>query len=390
MKVVTTRWERENDIWDFTMKWSHPLIPLLRTLLRRPGLTKHMRTIFCLRKISTPTREGEIKKNGHLTLPNPPLEDVIAIVARTSLPYRDTWLQHLEACRQDAYLAFLFTQLPWIQYLQLDDNTYLKSDLVRAVLGSLLFQSETVELPPFALPGSLLNLRRVEVHRKAMDCRDWEILATQHIRNACDLSFFRLPLAKELILNLDLMDVKDVWAGAGIPPPPADGTKIEKIQLEGPRETHLAHLFSFTHRLRSFHWMWCWYYTQDPRGMHLPCNTPTIALDLLIPVLRLVRDTLTELNIHATTDDTCGITRPRITGSTGGLSSLLALRKLTIPFCFLTGLEVPIEDIMAVAKSLPRNLEILTLRTDLYTDVTQRLLGRGSFHPVPGPMAGQC
>ncbi|KAM7208139.1 hypothetical protein V8F20_001419 [Naviculisporaceae sp. PSN 640] len=373
MTIVTATLDPDDYTWKFINAWSHPIIPLLRSLLRRPALAKYVRAIFCLRKISTPSREEELHKLGYLKLPDPPLGDAIAIVAQTSLPYRETWIEHLEACRLDAYLAFLLTQLPCIQHLHLDENTFVENDLLRRVIGSLLFNSKDFPPPPFALPGSLCNLKTVEIDRKTIAFKGKDIIATRDIRNACDLSFFHLPSVKEMILNLDVVGIEDIWAAAGIPRPAAHGTKLEKIQLEGLREAHLAHLFSFTPRLRSFHWVWFWCYAPDERGMSLPCNTLTIALDLLIPALCLVKDTLTELNIHAVTEDKCGgltAASLRIRGSPCQLSSLSTLRRLTIPLEFLTGFKIPVQDMMAVAKALPQNLEILTLRTDLYTEAT--------------------
>ncbi|KAM7186049.1 hypothetical protein V8F33_012040 [Rhypophila sp. PSN 637] len=351
--------------WAETMPnvtWIHPLIPLLRTLLCRPGLASLIKSISCIRKISVSGRDEEIGRHGYLTLPDPPLDSAIALVGtQTSLPYRDIWVEQLEAGRIDAYLGLLFTQLPHLKHLQLEPNVFMESELLKAVLSSLHCPSNHLLVVSFALPGTLRNLETVQLSKPRRGYRR-NYLTIQNTNNACDLLFSHAPSIKELTLSLDAMEVQNIWTGAGIPAPPTSCTSLAKLELQGLREAHLARLFCLSPRLQSFAWEWSW----NGSAEHRPCNSPTIALNLLIPVLHQVKDTLTELNIHDTIINRYEAIYEnlRTRGSSRGLASLSALKRMTIPFFFLTGLENPFEEVdkMAVASSPPPNLEVPALR----------------------------
>jgi len=175
------------------------------------------------------------------TLPDPQLERAIELVTETDLPYRTAWVERLHLGKIDAYFSLLFTKLPRLQYLHLDQYAFTESELLDTVFRPLLCSvdgtSNKLALPLCTQPGSLHNLHRVNLSHFGRDFdrgiqRNNADRCSFNTDDACVLPFFRLPLLQEVSLEID--------TPYGISPsswvdylPSAPCTNLRKSTLEG-------------------------------------------------------------------------------------------------------------------------------------------------------------
>ncbi|KAH6856552.1 hypothetical protein B0I37DRAFT_78412 [Chaetomium sp. MPI-CAGE-AT-0009] len=304
----------------------HPITSLIRTILRRPDLASRIRTLSCTR--------GRTQR-GVLNVPvcQEYLREALSFVERTRLVrYRDAWMEELREGTMDAHLAILLSQLPRLQYLRLSDKFYQKSDLIGLVLRSMFCDSHS-EWP---IPG-FRSTSLHQLHTVALEWYPSRHLSSKARNTERALAFFYLP------------SIKDMSVLIGDPP----------------EESHLGQVLAAAPRLHSLHWHW--HFDPDYEDQF---NSPTVNLDLLMPALAPLKDTLTTLTISAL----CLYTRQsyipfplRVQGSMLPLADFEQLKTLTIPLVFFTGFPLPVQH--TLGDCLPRNLEELTLTDELYADI---------------------
>jgi len=361
---IDLTWDEE-DTPDGNTTWVHPLVPLLRTLLRRPELTKHIRAITYGHR----NRFQPWKPSGtFLILPDHPLEEAIALVERTGLPYRHTWNQGLRKGSIDAYLAVLLTQLPHLEHLYLGPDVFIEGDILGPVLRSILCdtQNSSESAFPGAQPGSLHLLQNVRLDR---ELNRYCALPHMKINNTADvLPFFYVPSITHLRLSIDPPDTPSLWPTA-LPPPPCN--QLVSLTIEELREPHLGPLLSVTPHLRSLNWLWHWFDDHT--------TNPIINMGLIMSAIEHVKPTLAELNIHAYADNESGLVRDaplsiENLAQANTLSTFPQLTKLTIPLVFLTGFDISKDNNNnknnppTPMPNLPPSIEYLTLLDDLIVE----------------------
>ncbi|KAK4209740.1 hypothetical protein QBC37DRAFT_377728 [Rhypophila decipiens] len=350
----------DNDDDDEKLKrsYAHPIKTLLRTLLHRPGLARLVRRLYCdCDMVNGKDRQSEVAHAWYLHLSGPPLEEAITLVKQARLPYGDVWLEALRSSRIDAYIALLFTQLPRVRQLEFTQDVFIETELLNIVLGSLLASGSPQQhpLPPFTLPGSLLNVTTVILSRKHRPSR---IRAKNFaiVKNAYDRQFFHLPL-EQLTLDLNLIGGEDIWP-AGTQPPPSN-PRLSRLKLYA-RETQLEHIFLVTPRLKEFFYQREFWGSEASRRSKL-----IIDLDVIIPALLKLKETLTVLDLRAEAIDWYSYQRFQLKGSVRGLAELSLLKVLNIPLTFVAGFDMA-QSTIDIADCLPPHLESLTLGGSLY------------------------
>jgi len=114
----------------------HLLVPLVRSILRRPELAAYIRTLSCQGgdRPDTNWREKLPRKR----VDEADLQEAVSFVSGTSLPFRDKWIVELRQGTLDAYLALLLLQLPRLRRLSLGPVLFTESELIGLVLRSTL------------------------------------------------------------------------------------------------------------------------------------------------------------------------------------------------------------------------------------------------------------
>ncbi|KAK4106186.1 hypothetical protein N658DRAFT_563110 [Parathielavia hyrcaniae] len=308
----------------------HPLTSLVRTVLKRPDLDAYVLSLSCKGGAEPSTgRDGEAPK---MTVGESDLREPLSFVSKAQVSYRDAWLEALRQGTIDAYLAVLVSQLPRLRRLHLARVFCIRNNLIGLVLRSILCDPDPHRLSPDA-STSLGHLEAVYLERFLPNTEDV-------------LAFFYLPSLKEMSVSIDDPLAPDL-AWPTTQPPSAHG--LVSLRLAEIRESHLGQLLSVTPRLRSLHWTW--HYSPD---LEDPWNTPVINLDLLMPALAHVKDTLTELVLPAI-NNCCVWSKA---------ASWPPRLRLVIPLVFFTGFALPAQE--TLGSCLPCNLEDLTLADDLF------------------------
>ncbi len=344
----------EIEVLDCPQAAPPPIPSLVGTILRRPELAAHVRTLSL--KGGHPSRwGGGDRRVPKLVAREPDLLEAISFVERTGLSYRGTWSEELRRGTRDAYLAVLISQLPRLQRLHLGCGFFIENGLIALVLRSILCDSHS-DSSINGIPTTLNQLHTVTL--KGYRSRD-----DRSIRNTANaLPFFYLPSLRKMSLFIDDPLVPTLPWPTAEPPSPSSLTSLKVLSM---RESHLGQLLAALPQLRSLSWQWVF----DP-DFEDQFNSPIINLDQLMPALAHVRETLTELTIVASCSYANRAATPfplQVQGSARALAGFDHLTKLVVPLAFFTGFAVPIRG-ERLADCLPRNLEELTLADDLYID----------------------
>ena len=335
----------------------HLITLLVRSILRRPELAAHIRTLSLQGgDHSQPSWDEKVPRKA---VDEADLQEAVSLVAGTCLPYRDRWIFELRQGSLDAYIALLLLRLPHLQRFHLGHVFFLENELIGLVLRSVLYgpRSDWLEVD---VSRSLLELRTVSLIRKG----PYQMMRTN--RNTEEtLPFFCLPSLEGMIVSID----NPLPLTPALPWPtaqPPSAASLVSLSVRGTmRESHLGQLLAVTPCLRSLHWIWR--FIPDREDQY---NNPVIDLDRLMPALAHVKETLTGLTIGALSHpaNLAPIPPPlRLQGSIRALAGFDRLTHLFIPLVFFTGFSLPARE--RLGECLPRNLEELTLTDDLYIDV---------------------
>lgn len=332
----------------------HLITLLVRSILRRPELAAHIRTLSL--QGGDPPDQNWKGKVARSPVHEADLHEAVSLVAGTRLPYRDRWIVELRQGTLDAYVALLLLRLPRLQRLHLGPVFFMESELIGLVLRSILHgpRSDWLEVD---VSASLRELRTVSLIREVTFG-----LARANRNTESTLPFFHLPSLEEMMVSID-NPLAPALPWPESQPPLA--TNLVSLSVGGTmRESHLGQLLAATPCLRLLRWTWCYIpYCVDQY------NNPVIDLDQLMPALAHVSGTLTELTITGV--PLLAYTGPwpsplRVQGSIRALAGFGQLTKLLIPLVFFTGFSLPARE--QLRECLPRNLEELTLTDDMYID----------------------
>ncbi|KND93461.1 hypothetical protein TOPH_01959, partial [Tolypocladium ophioglossoides CBS 100239] len=336
---------------EMTWTWDHtpPITLLLRSILDRPELSGHIRSLRL-------DGEGFVKSNREISEPPAlpvttlPISKASKIIQSTGVPQAELWIEELQSGTIDAIVALLLSMLPNLTSLHLGPNFAVESRFLGKMLTCALCESsKEYRLPAFR------NLHHVTFSRRTHDYRQ------RHINNSADvLPFFYIPEIQCLSISID-NPTEFVWPVHT--PTPSSLTSLELCRL---RETRLEPLLSVLNGLQKLRWNW--YYQPD---IDRAVSKHVIELDTMTKALNRVGYTLTDLTIEA---ETCpelsagAFEAPELEmrGSLGDLAHFGQLRRLCVPWVFLMGFS-PFTA-KQLGALLPQNLELLTLTIDLVGD----------------------
>ncbi|KAM7200753.1 hypothetical protein V8F33_003684 [Rhypophila sp. PSN 637] len=288
----------------FLKNQPHPLPSFLRTILSQPELSRRIRRLSFVNR-------HRLEGFWYVTVPKfqvspSDMEAVVQFVKNCQVPYRDFWIEALQAGTVDAWLAVLLLNLPSIDYLRIDQGLLRESEFVGRVLRSYL-----CDTPPSLDPSPIRNTPNM-------------------------LLVFYFPSVERVSFWID--DPADEFRWPTSNPPQALGLKSLKVQ--GLSEAQLGKLLSATPSLHSLK------YTREfflVSTLHPLVLQPIINLQTLGISLAVVKDTLTKLQIkardHSISRGVHGNTRLRFEGPTRFLclAEFHQLKVLEVPSEFIMG-----------------------------------------------------
>lgn len=321
-----------------------PIQLLLRTVLARPGLGRHVRSLVL----------KELKKRpwNRKRLPNLPadfsgLADAVALIQGMDVPYRDLWIRELQSGTLEAYVALLLSRLPELEEFSIDSN-FVKGDQ----LAGLVLRS--------ALEGNN-NLPRFQRLQEVTWSSSMDLEAKGSPANTVDgLTLFYLPNVRRIAARIE-NPTAFAWP-AGMPDP----SSLTSLELKVAREPLLAQILAVTRNLRSLRWQWFCHYSEGSQDPYHA--SPVIDLDQFMLAISQVRGTLTELVVSGGTDfgDCINLNRPglRVEGSLRDLSEFPKLSRFEAPLPVLLG-SFNLQEGSELVDILPKALRQLRISDDL-------------------------
>lgn len=333
----------------------HPITTLLRSILYRPELADHIRTISL---VGASFHWSHYKgKTPRILVPETELEEVLTFVTMTEVFYRETWLEELLNGTMEAFVAVLLCQPSHLTNLFIDTDFAKETQIIGLVLRTTLCDTRGC-----ALGLNFRHLKSVSIERYPNDTFD----KYQVIRNIADvLPLFYIPSATQISAGIEnpvnpathLPSATFSWPAAQ--PPTCPNLLVLKVIYM--REPYLDQLLSVASQIQSLHWGW--YYNPQYED-HI--STPIIDLVQFFKAISHLRNTLEELTISIECTMGRDIEPPQLTieGSFKAIADFDKLKKFTAPLPLLLGFAS--DQTKQIQESLPRNLEFLTITDELY------------------------
>ncbi|PGH17918.1 hypothetical protein AJ79_00817 [Helicocarpus griseus UAMH5409] len=337
-------------IWD--RSHNPPIVPFLRTILRRPELALRVKSLILE---GNTLGSSAYHKNRHKYTKFPvnetDLDELIKCIKGMNVPYSALWIHEIRAGTMDAFVALLLFQLPRLKRLQLSESFTNQSRLIGMVLRTRLCDE-----PKDSYTPSFDQLQ--DVSSLYFD-PGFYIRHYTAARNTADvLPFFYLPSVERITAAIDNPTVF-AWPAAHAPNP----SRLASLDLAMIREGNLGHVLSVAKELKTLRWEW--FYRED---LQSGLVTDIIDLDQIAADLSHVRETLTDLTIEAESGTLESDLQPhvRIKGKFRAFSDLNALKRLKVPLPLLMGLSPFESKANCLAETLPKGMESLTITDDLY------------------------
>ncbi|KAJ5478934.1 hypothetical protein N7530_004443 [Penicillium desertorum] len=332
------------------LTWQHPYHPppitqLLRTLISRPHLAAYIKTLHLAGK--TPTLASLVSYIRTIPVSIAELNEHIAFIRKTRVPYIDLWIQELQQGTINAFVALLLAQLPNLRCLYLSPAFTQRSEIIGMVLRSAIFEPVEYGLP------DLQHLRDVTYRLKIGHDRARD----KKVKNTADvLPFFYLPNVQRISVSLE-SPLAITWPTPQLPVP----LTLTSLVLNSVRENYLGDLLSVTPHLKSLRWRWFYDFGTDD-----VVNMPIVDLDRIGDAISCLRGTLTDLKILAEVQlggNDINLPGIKTEGSLSAMVNMENLRILQVPLAFLVGFAQ--DTTKRLQNVLPRYLEHLTITYDL-------------------------
>ncbi|KAK5660617.1 hypothetical protein OQA88_13181 [Cercophora sp. LCS_1] len=333
-----------------------PIAPLLSTLLRKPDLAAHVKTLKMDGDAFLGPDIWYSRQPPKISIAREHLAEFTACIDAMQLPNGHEWVQTLKQGTVDALNALLVSRLPNLSSLHLESGIVKESHFLGEMLTFALCEPEQKgRLPTFQ------QLRRVHFF-PALSGYSW--LMPGNTKDV--LALLYLPSLEHLHARLD-SPLYFSWPSASGTPPACNS--LTSMKLTGVREGPLGHLLRATKRLDVLEWEW-WYdpHAHDLRPKHLihRNSTDLIDLDQITADLSHVKSTLRSLSISVACgeDDNGALPDLTIQGSLDALRDFGRLTHLEVPLILLVGFTRHGRDRLDIC--FPVGLESLTINDDGY------------------------
>ncbi|CAG9985810.1 unnamed protein product [Clonostachys byssicola] len=365
-------------ILEYTFLCIPRIVPLLRTLLRRPELFQRLETVSMngwgfdfetdSRAIDLESIDAAFK------------EQCLAAIQKTNVPFTELWIQKFnsgETCLEALYALLLANLSSGTKRLALMRNFINGRELIGKVMQAKAY-------------GGLPALDRLK-EIKYFKGYDYSI-ATRNDTFEDVISLFYLPKVTHIVAWVP--NSPDFRWPAGQP----NLDNLTLLDITRLSDQHMGKILSLTRNLKSLFWTWEYDDSGDP---WLP---PTLDFDKIVAILSNVRRTLTTLRF-----------RLKITGARDPVSFLELFQGNTViypdiavsgtfrglaEFDRLTYLEVPLVSLPGfgdtpelLEETVPTNIKRLVLSEDMLLDKAvqwQEFLGFNGFDVVERMLEGMA
>lgn len=280
------------------------------------------------------------------------LEEALAFVAKTTVSYRDAWLDELRKGTMGAFVAVLLSQPLSLAHLYIDSDFFIESRFISLIFRSMLFGPRDC-----GLQFDLRRLKKLVIY--APYEQGYGSKKSQKIADV--LPFFYLPCVKELNLTVET-PVTISWP---VPYPPSNSS-IRELSVGNLRESSLSKVLSVTNQLEYLRWHWDY----DSKSDDQVPSTLVVDLDQMSQALSYTRTTLVTMDIWGAHYSKKGrnVPRPRLStkGCLNGLHKFEKLTMLYVPLPFVLGFNIDVTK--RIEDYLPRTLEWMTISNDLCPD----------------------
>lgn len=321
-----------------------PIGKLLRSILHRPELAAHVRSVVLAGATFYRWYTRNIPEKIEVSEDEVNLS--VAFVQRIKVSRGDEWIQGLRDGVMGAYVAVLLSQLSNLMYLDIGPNFGRNTLYLGILLRSALCATSDSGLTNFP------HLREVRY-----TLPDASGLPGKTDRTALDiLPLFYLPAAEYISATIEDSTPNDFAWPVQWRPSPSNLTTLDLAHI---REGHLGQILSATPALRKLRWH-CFHQEKY-------AEENIIDLDLIAQDLAQVRGTLSDLTITAECYMYPGnLLDPylEIKGSLRGLFDFPELVRYEVPLPFLLGLRPPAT--YPLGHVIPKRVEVFTMRDDLF------------------------
>ncbi|CAG9997219.1 unnamed protein product [Clonostachys byssicola] len=307
-----------------------PIIPLLRTLLRKPELFSYIDKLYLSGGRMYDNPERPLLDTKDLS---PNLSLFIDAIKTTQVSYTSLWIDRLIVGGMDALAGLLITSVSRIRCLHIGHN-YVNGD---DILGKVLLSKVYGELPAFERLKEVWYTKRKEDYAPRRN----EIFP-------CAASLFYLPTATDFYISMSNPNIF-VW-----PREKPNLDHLTDLSIEWILEENLVRILAITPNLKSLEYTWI-YYPDDELEYRM------MDLDYLVDVLSCVKETLEKFTfwMEMGDEERDGSTmNMEFRGAMRGLAEFDKLKYLDIPLVCLAGFAaepIPLE------QSIPAHVEMLHL-----------------------------
>ncbi|KAK4078066.1 hypothetical protein Purlil1_12087 [Purpureocillium lilacinum] len=337
-------------MWDSSS--TPPIAALLRSILYRPHLASHVRTLVLNGNEDFYRDDFGGRLPPKMKVDDSQMELFEKAVQTSHTPInKELWICEMRAGTMDAFVTMLLSLLSSLRSLHIYRNFAKESRILGMFLRSCLC---AVTTKPAIEAYRFQQLREVSFVTACDEARNSVVHNTADV-----LPLFYLPALQHLSVSIS-NPVTFSW-----PTKEPDLSRLISLDLTSIREAHLSHILKQTKALQSLRWEWL-YDDNIPDQF----NTTTIDLDQLCSALSHVRHTLTELNIGARAvaeDGGAALYLPplNLQGSLKAIRDFDRLRVFQAPYALLLGFSP--DDARQLEDALPRCVRHVTISVDLET-----------------------
>ncbi|KAJ3547609.1 hypothetical protein NM208_g1427 [Fusarium decemcellulare] len=343
----------------WTLQCHPPVTQLLRTLLEKPELSSHVRRLDLSGHGFADESDVWDRPDALPSiapLPNDKLSEAVKNI-QVSDTTADLWVDNVQSGASDAVVAVLISLMPNLERLSLSANWTSETHFLGIMFRSALCdtQQDSPRRFPCLKHVSFAPMIDEEEHLDPTNTADV-------------LALFYLPNIQHLSISID-NPTHFSWPSRG----PPDPRLLSSLEVHRIRESRMAPILSVAKGLRKLRYNW--FYQSD---VDREVSGDIVRLDTMATAFLQVSSSLEELEINAELFPAIsrGEYEPRgikLQGSLSQLCKMNSLRRLRVPWSFLTGLDtyaVP----GRLGLALPQSLEhlALTKRFIKYEEVDDR------------------